>query len=170
MEMHPLFAYQLFKYLHLSVTCKCVCSHCINQILESVSHIHQHDIVHRDLKVRHDRITVFLSSLHYPSSPVLSAPSRLASLSSATSMTTMGQMLFLARDDMMSMWRFQPPPPVKAELLTLDRILTSSALLRCTNNKVKTDYHRSLMNLQSHFSHREPAKLHVESCVRRHGG
>ncbi|GLD66455.1 calcium/calmodulin-dependent protein kinase type II subunit gamma isoform X20 [Lates japonicus] len=25
-------------------------SHCINQILESVSHIHQHDIVHRDLK------------------------------------------------------------------------------------------------------------------------
>lgn len=26
-------------------------SHCINQILESVSHIHQHDIVHRDLKV-----------------------------------------------------------------------------------------------------------------------
>lgn len=32
----------------------CVCvslSHCINQILESISHIHQHDIVHRDLKV-----------------------------------------------------------------------------------------------------------------------
>lgn len=28
-------------------------SHCINQILESVSHIHQHDIVHRDLKVSH---------------------------------------------------------------------------------------------------------------------
>lgn len=26
-------------------------SHCINQILESISHIHQHDIVHRDLKV-----------------------------------------------------------------------------------------------------------------------
>lgn len=36
----------------------CVCvsplslrSHCISQILESVNHIHQHDIVHRDLKV-----------------------------------------------------------------------------------------------------------------------
>lgn len=27
------------------------CSHCIHQILESVNHIHQHDIVHRDLKV-----------------------------------------------------------------------------------------------------------------------
>lgn len=26
-------------------------SQCINQILESVNHIHQHDIVHRDLKV-----------------------------------------------------------------------------------------------------------------------
>lgn len=26
-------------------------SHCIHQILESVHHIHQHDIVHRDLKV-----------------------------------------------------------------------------------------------------------------------
>uniref|UniRef100_A0A673MSS5 Protein kinase domain-containing protein n=1 Tax=Sinocyclocheilus rhinocerous TaxID=307959 RepID=A0A673MSS5_9TELE len=26
-------------------------SHCIHQILESVSHIHHHDIVHRDLKV-----------------------------------------------------------------------------------------------------------------------
>lgn len=26
-------------------------SHCISQILESVNHIHQHDIVHRDLKV-----------------------------------------------------------------------------------------------------------------------
>nr|XP_023402864.1 calcium/calmodulin-dependent protein kinase type II subunit gamma isoform X6 [Loxodonta africana] len=26
-------------------------SHCIHQILESVNHIHQHDIVHRDLKV-----------------------------------------------------------------------------------------------------------------------
>lgn len=32
--------------------CLCVSlSHCINQILESISHIHQHDIVHRDLKV-----------------------------------------------------------------------------------------------------------------------
>lgn len=28
-----------------------LCSHCISQILESVNHIHQHDIVHRDLKV-----------------------------------------------------------------------------------------------------------------------
>ncbi|GAA6098792.1 calcium/calmodulin-dependent protein kinase type II subunit gamma isoform X2 [Tachysurus ichikawai] len=26
-------------------------SHCIHQILDSVNHIHQHDIVHRDLKV-----------------------------------------------------------------------------------------------------------------------
>lgn len=29
----------------------CLHSHCIHQILESVHHIHQHDIVHRDLKV-----------------------------------------------------------------------------------------------------------------------
>lgn len=36
----------------VSLICFCFSSsHCINQILESVSHIHQHDIVHRDLKV-----------------------------------------------------------------------------------------------------------------------
>lgn len=29
----------------------CLHSHCIHQILDSVHHIHQHDIVHRDLKV-----------------------------------------------------------------------------------------------------------------------
>ncbi|KAK1800846.1 hypothetical protein P4O66_006025 [Electrophorus voltai] len=28
-----------------------LCSHCIHQILDSVGHIHHHDIVHRDLKV-----------------------------------------------------------------------------------------------------------------------
>lgn len=33
-------------------------SHCINQILESVSHIHQHDIVHRDLKVSYPKPVV----------------------------------------------------------------------------------------------------------------
>lgn len=31
-------------------------SHCINQILESISHIHQHDIVHRDLKVSYQTL------------------------------------------------------------------------------------------------------------------
>ncbi|KAA8579214.1 hypothetical protein FQN60_000036 [Etheostoma spectabile] len=29
----------------------CLHSHCIHQILDSVSYTHQHDIVHRDLKV-----------------------------------------------------------------------------------------------------------------------
>lgn len=33
----------------------CLHSHCIHQILESVHHIHQHDIVHRDLKVSKSR-------------------------------------------------------------------------------------------------------------------
>uniref|UniRef100_A0A8C7XQ90 Protein kinase domain-containing protein n=1 Tax=Oryzias sinensis TaxID=183150 RepID=A0A8C7XQ90_9TELE len=33
-------------------------SHCIHQILESVHHIHQHDIVHRDLKV------IFLKTIY----------------------------------------------------------------------------------------------------------
>lgn len=33
-------------------------SHCISQILESISHIHQHDIVHRDLKVSDHTLVV----------------------------------------------------------------------------------------------------------------
>lgn len=37
--------------LHLYLSLFCLHSHCIHQILESVHHIHQHDIVHRDLKV-----------------------------------------------------------------------------------------------------------------------
>ncbi|KTG47318.1 hypothetical protein cypCar_00025486 [Cyprinus carpio] len=51
-------------------------SHCINQILESVSHIHQHDIVHRDLKVSH-AVTVATcqyGSLRHPNPPPLGNP------------------------------------------------------------------------------------------------
>lgn len=35
----------------LSAVSFCLHSHCIHQILDSVSYTHQHDIVHRDLKV-----------------------------------------------------------------------------------------------------------------------
>uniref|UniRef100_A0A3Q4GGA2 Protein kinase domain-containing protein n=1 Tax=Neolamprologus brichardi TaxID=32507 RepID=A0A3Q4GGA2_NEOBR len=45
-------------------------SHCIHQILESVHHIHQHDIVHRDLKVSKSReASASLTLLTSPSPP-----------------------------------------------------------------------------------------------------
>lgn len=42
---------QQLTHLPLFVPFSSLRSHCISQILESVNHIHQHDIVHRDLKV-----------------------------------------------------------------------------------------------------------------------
>lgn len=48
----------------------CLHSHCIHQILESVHHIHQHDIVHRDLKVSKSReASASLTLLTSPSPP-----------------------------------------------------------------------------------------------------
>lgn len=42
----------VFPPLYLPLTLSfCLHSHCIHQILDSVSYTHQHDIVHRDLKV-----------------------------------------------------------------------------------------------------------------------
>lgn len=51
----------------------CLHSHCIHQILESVHHIHQHDIVHRDLKVSICR------GASAPPSPLPSPPHFLSS-------------------------------------------------------------------------------------------
>lgn len=46
------FPCSVFPPLYLPLTLSfCLHSHCIHQILDSVSYTHQHDIVHRDLKV-----------------------------------------------------------------------------------------------------------------------
>lgn len=47
-----MFFLAVFPPLYLPLTLSfCLHSHCIHQILDSVSYTHQHDIVHRDLKV-----------------------------------------------------------------------------------------------------------------------
>ncbi|MED6260223.1 Calcium/calmodulin-dependent protein kinase type II subunit gamma, partial [Ataeniobius toweri] len=48
LSVHPCGSSVLLPHCPLSLFC--LHSHCIHQILESVHHIHQHDIVHRDLK------------------------------------------------------------------------------------------------------------------------
>lgn len=55
----------------------CLHSHCIHQILESVHHIHQHDIVHRDLKVS---ICRGASASNPPSPPQTPRPPNLCLL------------------------------------------------------------------------------------------
>ncbi|KAI5088409.1 calcium/calmodulin-dependent protein kinase type II subunit beta isoform X7 [Silurus meridionalis] len=47
-------------------------SHCIHQILDSVNHIHQHDIVHRDLKVSKSFVSAETPHPHHPFFPLLS--------------------------------------------------------------------------------------------------
>lgn len=51
-QMFFFFPCSVFPPLYLPLTLSfCLHSHCIHQILDSVSYTHQHDIVHRDLKV-----------------------------------------------------------------------------------------------------------------------
>lgn len=50
MSMFPFLALCCLLYLFLTMLF-CLHSYCIHQILDSVSYAHQHDIVHRDLKV-----------------------------------------------------------------------------------------------------------------------
>ncbi|XP_072312906.1 calcium/calmodulin-dependent protein kinase type II subunit gamma-like [Eucyclogobius newberryi] len=66
-------------------------SHCISQILESVNHIHQHDIVHRDLKVSGCPLPLTTAHLLFPR-----LPWQRSSLAAASSLISPFVCLFIS--------------------------------------------------------------------------